>query len=444
MHKAIFLTIFVLFINPMDCWQSEPVLPPNTSPLKIGFISRFATSPEDPTIVESAQAEINAAEMAIQDINSNGGVLGMDVSLIRKDTYGDKKTAVEAAHMLDDKELVPVIIGGWASTNTIAVAEEVTIPEKILQISPFSTAPVISDLKDDDFVFRTIASDAVLGTVIGQLMIDVGFETASIMYTHSAYGIGLKNKVKATLEESGGRILQEVPHEENIQTTLVPGSEDSEAFWTEQLETAMKDDPHVILWVGYSKETNEMLPFSVKHGLADNFMFVDPSLLQLLLQTHHAKDCPDPSDAVSVTSKGRWLEALEGTFGVSPGGGTTTQSKAMTIQYHDRYTEESPYMFNVYDAVVLAALASEKAGSTTDSQLIRDSLKDVATPPGKIVGPGEEGIGKALEFIKQGIDIDYAGAAGPQDFDEHGDVIAANEIWKIVGGVVCTDQITGQ
>ena len=157
----------------------------------------------------------------------------------------------------------------------------------------------------------------------------------------------------------------------------MPGSKDKdgEAFGTQQLQTVMKDDPHVILWIGYSKETNEMLPFSVKHGFADNFMFVDPSLLQPHLQTHHAKDCPDPSDpdpsdAVSVTSKGRWLEALEGTFGVSPGDGTTTQSKDLTIQYYDLYTKESPYMFNVYDAVVLAALASEKAGPTTDSLLI--------------------------------------------------------------------------
>ena len=444
MHKAIFLTIFVLFINPMDCWQSEPVLLPTTSPLKIGFISRFATSPEDPTIVESPQAEINAAEMAIQDINANGGVLGMDVSLIRKNTYGDKKTAVEAAHMLDDKELVPVIIGGWTSTNTIAVAEEVTIPGKILQISPFSTAPGISDLKDDDFVFRTIASDAVLGIVIAELMIDVGFETASIMYTNSAYGIGLKNKVKSALEESGGRILQAVPHEENIQTSKVPGSEDSEAFWTEQLQTAMKDDPHVLLWIGYSKETNEMLPFSVKHGFADNFMFVDPSLLQPHLQTHHEKDCPDPSDAVSVTSKGRWLEALEGTFGASPSGGSSNQAKNLTIQYNDLYTEESTYIFHTYDAIVLAALASEKAGSTTDSQSIRDSLKDVANPPGEIVGPGEEGIGRALELIKQGIEINYSGAAGPQDFDEHGDAVSDTEVWKVLGGGVCTDRAAAQ
>jgi hypothetical protein len=96
-------------------------------------------------------------------------------------------------------------------------------------------------------------------------------------------------------------------------------------------------------------------------------------------------------------------------------------------------------MFNVYDAVVLAALASEKAGSTTDSQLIRDALEDVASSPGEIVGPGKEGIARALELIKQGLDINYSGASGPQDFDEYGDVIANTEVWKVVGGVVCAD-----
>ena len=413
-------------------------MPPNTSPLKIGYVSKFATSLENTAIGESAQAEINAAEMAKEDVNSNGGVLGWDVSLIRKDTYGDKKTAVEAAHMLHDEERVPVIIGGWNSSSTIAIAKEVTIPEKILQISPFSTAPDISDLKDDHFVFRTIPSDAVLGSEISQLMMELGFETASIMYTDNAYGKGLKNKVKASLEESGGTILQMVPHEENIQRIKEPGSKNSEAFWTGQLQTAMIDDPHVVLWIGYSEETNEMLPFSVKHGLVNNFMFVDSSLLQPFLQIYHSKDCPDPSDAVSTP---RWLEALEGTFGVSPGGGVSSQADDLSIQYHDLYTEESPYMFNVYDAVVLAALASEKAGSTTDSQLIRDSLEDVANSPGEIVGPGKEGIARALELIKQGVDINYSGASGPQDFDENGDVIAETEVWKIVGGVVCTDHI---
>ena len=444
MHKAIFLTISVLLINLTGCWRSEPILPPNTSPLKIGYLSQFATSLENPVITEASQAEINAADMAIQDINSNGGVLGMDVSLIRKDTYGDEKTAVEAAHMLVDEERVPVIIGAWKSSSTIAVAKEVTIPKKILQISPVSTALEITDLKDDNFVFRTIPSDAVLGTVLGQLMMDLGFETASIMYTQNAYGEGLKNKVKTALEESGGIILQEVPHEENIQTTKVSGSKDSEAFWTEQLQTAMKDDPHVVLWIGYAEETNEMIPFSVKHGLVDNFMFVDPSLLHPFLQTHHSKDCPNPSDAVNVTSKGRWLEALEGTFGASPSGGSSNQAKNLTIQYNNLYTEEGTYIFHTYDAVVLAALASEKAGSTTDSQLIRDSLKDVANPPGEIVGPGKEGIARALELIKQGIEINYSGAAGPQDFDEHGDVVSDTEVWKVLGGVVCTDQAAAQ
>ena len=138
------------------------------------------------------------------------------------------------------------------------------------------------------------------------------------------------------------------------------------------------------------------------------------------------------------------MEALEGTFGASPSGGSSNQAKNLTIQYNDLYTEESTYIFHTYDAVVLAALPSEKAGSTTDSQLIRDSLKDVANPPGEIVGPGEEGIGRALELIKQGIEINYSGAAGPQDFDEHGDVVSDTEVWKVLGGVVCTDQAAAQ
>ncbi len=444
MHKAIFLAISVLLINLVGCWRSEPVLPPNTAPLKIGYLSQFATSLQNPVIIEAAQAEINAADMAIDDINSNGGVLGMDVSLIRKETYGDEKTAIEEAQVLDDEEQVPVIIGAWRSSSTIAVATEVTIPEKILQISPVSTAPEITDLKDDNFVFRTIASDAILGAVVGRLMMDLGFETASIMYVQNAYGEGLKDKVKTALEESGGSILQEVPHEENIQKTIMSDSKESEAFWMEQLQTAMKDEPHVILWIGYAEETNEMIPFSIKQGLADNFMLVDPDLLHPFLRTDHSKDCPKSSSAANAPSIGRWLEALEGTFGASPSGGSSEQRKSLALQYNDLYTEEGTYAFHTYDAVVLAALAAEKAGSTTDSQLIRDSLKDVANPPGEIVGPGKEGIARALDLVRHGIEIDYFGAAGPQNFDEHGDVLSDIEVWKVLGGVICTDQAAAQ
>ena len=71
---------------------------------------------------------------------------------------------------------------------------------------------------------------------------------------------------------------------------------------------------------------------------------------------------------------------------------------------------------------MLIALAAAKAGTTTDSVAIRDALRDVANPPGEVVGPGLAGIQKALSLIASGQDINYEGASGPVDFDENGDV----------------------
>ncbi len=44
----------------------------------------------------------------------------------------------------------------------------------------------------------------------------------------------------------------------------------------------------------------------------------------------------------------------------------------------------------------------------------------VANPPGEVIEPGDWA--KAKQLIAEGKDVDYAGASGPHDFDEKGDV----------------------
>ena len=95
-----------------------------------------------------------------------------------------------------------------------------------------------------------------------------------------------------------------------------------------------------------------------------------------------------------------------------------------------------PYLAETYDAVALIALAAAKAGTTTDAVAIRDALRSVANPDGEVVGPGVEGIRRALTLIAEGKEINYEGAAGAVDFDENGDVFGPIEIWKIEGGEI--------
>ena len=85
---------------------------------------------------------------------------------------------------------------------------------------------------------------------------------------------------------------------------------------------------------------------------------------------------------------------------------------------------------------MLIALAAAKAGSTTDSAAIRDAIRDVANAPGEIVGPGRDEIARALALIADGEDINYNGAGGDIEFDEHGDVFGTIEIWEIAGGEI--------
>ncbi|MBL8907149.1 MAG: amino acid ABC transporter substrate-binding protein, partial [Rhizobiales bacterium] len=80
---------------------------------------------------------------------------------------------------------------------------------------------------------------------------------------------------------------------------------------------------------------------------------------------------------------------------------------------------DKAFVDQTYDATFLAALAVEKAGST-DRAKISQALREVASSPGEVIMPGEWA--KALEALKAGKDIDYQGAGGNYDFDEHGDV----------------------
>ena len=84
----------------------------------------------------------------------------------------------------------------------------------------------------------------------------------------------------------------------------------------------------------------------------------------------------------------------------------------------------------------LAAYRAKVKGLSLTSENIRDNLRAVANPPGEVIMPGE--FKKAFELLKQGKDINYEGAAGSVDFDEHGDVVTPIEVWKYSGGKIVT------
>ena len=165
---------------------------------------------------------------------------------------------------------------------------------------------------------------------------------------------------------------------------------------------------------------------AIEQGLIDQFIFVDGSKSQ------------DMFDDIGV-------ENFEGMSGTAPGAADPDLAQA----FEDAYNASEfgpipalPFLRESYDAVYLIALAAAAANST-DSEDIRDNLRYIANPGGEVINPGTAGFTTALELLEAGDDIDYEGAAGPQDFDDNGDVAkGAIEIWKIVDGEITVQSST--
>jgi len=395
---VLLLAVALIIIVVGGCAPKAAEVPP----LKIGQLNSFTGDLSD-----FGGAHRNASALAADHINQAGGVMGTVVTIIARDTATNPVQGVDSARALVEIGKVVAVVGALASGVTIPVAESVTAPNNILQISAASTSPGLTVLADNDFLFRTTVSDAIQGVIMGRLAKELGYNSASAIYINNAYGQGLAEQFGAAFEEAGGTVQELVPHE-GVQPT-----------YASELTKATAGSPDVLAAISYPESAQVYLREALEGGYIDTFLFCDGT------------KSPDMNEAVG------WAN-LEGSYGTAPGAPITDARLIFDAAYEASFAAVPPlpFMAETYDAVVLIALAAEKAGTTTSSAAVRDAIRDVANPPGEIVGPGIDSIKRALYLIQEGKDINYEGAGGSQDFDANGDVISTIEIWKIEGGAI--------
>ncbi len=179
-------------------------------------------------------------------------------------------------------------------------------------------------------------------------------------------------------------------------------------------------DVEALAAICFPESCRTALREAIEQGIIDQFIFVDGTKNQ------------DMFDDIGI-------ENFEGMWGTAPGAADPALGQAFTDRFNASEfgpKPERPFLDTTYDAVYLFALAAARAGSL-DGAAIRDNLFCVASPPGTVINPGPEGFAAALAALAAGEEINYEGAAGPQDFDENGDVAkGAIESWQIVDGAI--------
>jgi len=348
----------------------------------------------------------NGAKLAVDQINETGGLLGEPLEIVVRDTGTAPAVGRDAATKLVEIDKVPALVGALSSGVTFAVSS-ITIANEVVQISPASTSPAITDLDDNDFVFRTVVSDAAQGVVQGDLAEFLGFETASVIYVNNAYGKGLAEVFKKTFEAKGSKVLAMVPYEEG------------KPSYRGEIEAAIKGNPDAFNVIGYPVDGNKMLVQVVELGYQGKYLFSDGM----------------KGEAVAA---GPASEYIEGSFGTAPGPIKVAAAEQFEADYIAAYGKSTvPFRGESYDAVALIALAIQKTGPdflkmsrAEQGRAIRDNLRAVANSPGVEVTYNE--FATAFDLLKAGKDINYQGIAGPCTIDENGDMSeGAIEIWFI-------------
>ena len=159
----------------------------------------------------------DGALLAATQVNDAG--INVDVETRVEDTQTDPQAGISGANALVNAGFGAVV--GPASSNVnLQVSDQVFIPNGVVGISPSSTDPNVTDLDDNDYIFRTAPSDLLQGPAMADLAVgdNVGAESSGTLYLNDAYGQSLEEAYVNAFQERDGTITQRVSFEPNQAT----------------------------------------------------------------------------------------------------------------------------------------------------------------------------------------------------------------------------------
>ncbi|MCH9852435.1 MAG: ABC transporter substrate-binding protein [Alphaproteobacteria bacterium] len=369
--------------------------------IKIGILMGY-TGP-----IESLTPDMSAAvDYAVSEVNTSGKFLGgTPISTVRADsTCVDSAAATTAAERLITSDGISGLIGADCSGVTIAVLSNVAIANGMVMISPSATSPALTTTEDNGLFFRTSPSDARQGEVMADVVMDQGYSNVALTYTNNDYGKGLADAFEAAFTNAGGTVTTSVPHE------------DGKADYSAEVSALSSAGGEVLVVVGYLDQGGKgIVQASLDSGAFDTFVLPDAMVGDSL--------------PAAIGPK------LNGSFGQLPG--TDSEGSMLFIEMAaEEFNSEGPFTASSYDAAALMLLAMQAANSS-DPADYQSKVFDVANAPGVEIGPGE--LGKALELLADGQEIDYVGASdieliGPgENGGRYREIIIADEAIETVG-----------
>jgi branched-chain amino acid transport system substrate-binding protein len=164
--------------------------------IKIGV-----TQPLTGAFAASGNYVAQGAKIAEEELNKAGGVLGKKLQLIIEDNKSNPTEAVATAEKLINSDKVPVLLGAWSSTLTLAVMpklEEYKVP---MLVETSSSGKITTS--GNPYVFRISPTSEMEAKAFIPLFKTMGIKKADFLATNNDFGLGASKEFSAAARQNG-------------------------------------------------------------------------------------------------------------------------------------------------------------------------------------------------------------------------------------------------
>ena len=168
-------------------------------PIKIGV-----TQPLTGAFAASGNYVAQGARLAEEDINAAGGVLGRKIQLIVEDNKSNPTEAVATAEKLTQKDKVPVMMGAWSSTLTLAVMPKLIEYEVPMVVETSSSSKITTS--GNPWIFRISPTSEMEAKAFAPMVKTLGIKKADLLGTNNDFGLGAMQEFSKMLKAAGAEV----------------------------------------------------------------------------------------------------------------------------------------------------------------------------------------------------------------------------------------------
>ncbi|MDB6168637.1 MAG: Ethanolamine utilization protein EutJ [Verrucomicrobia bacterium] len=290
--------------------------------------------------------------LAVDELNSRGGVLGHPVEFLVEDIQSKDGASATAVKKLIARDKVVAVLGGNASSNSLEAAP-ICQAAHVPMIAISSTNPKVTEM--GTYIFRACFIDPFQGAVLAKFAAGTlhAKRVALLTSVSAPYSVGLSRVFRERFVAAGGQIVAEQRYSE--------GDKDFRA----QLTAIKALAPDAIAATGYYSEAalicRQARALGIDVPLFGGDGWEAPQLIELggqavegtYYSTHYSAESPAP------------------------------EVRAFIRKFQARYDNEIPDAVAAlgYDAMMLLADAMRRAG-TTEGPKVRDALATTRDFPG--------------------------------------------------------------